>query len=1476
MARIYISCTFLDLSTERASVDQWLRKNGHEPVGSMGPDSRPVLESCLADIDTCQLYVLLQGHRYGYRPTEDNPENLSITCLEYRHAGSRNIPRIVLQRSGIPHESLSDIYKPDEIAKVKTFRDEVAGPSGVRPTPFNDEDSLIAALREGVDKELKRLGLAPGIAAVLDTVRLASRALLSWPSTLPGGEWLPRPELATLQQRIRDESQSVTLLLGEPGCGKSALLARLGRETEAAGMPVLAIKADFLPEDILAQPALGSHLGLPASPLTTIRSLAEAGPVLVLLDQLDALADLVVKRSARLRPLLELIHDLAYLPNVHVVASCRAFEQRHDPNLRLIEALPLTLELPSWEDVSGVLAARGIHANCWNAELRDTLRSPHALDTFLTLLKDTDEASLLTSFQGMLQMQWEKKVLAVPGERKALLLDMARGMAEEEMLWLPLAWFEDRYTTVRELVAEGLLRLDEGSGRLQFRHQTLYEFVRARGFLDQLGSLTQAILEGQNSIRIRPQLWYALQHTRQVSPEFYQQELARLWSPDLRPHLRMLLIEFLGTQRIPLAGETRLAWLNYDDPWFQRRFLNAVVGSPGWFENLAPDRLPMLMARPVETAALALPILEQAMAFTSVEVLAMVDQNWLPHPDKDTLTWRLLAMGNTAPLDAACVDRLERIASRADLAAWTISHTASQISAVLPEQAPRLVVAWLEQQWRKAREAVPEPVRNGDEIEAVAPVTTFRERPVSTLLESRELHDLPAIAEAAPQYFVEAIWPLFLELLETVTREAHPFVVGYRDAGLLVDDPDEDTRLERPLATALFLAVETWAKTNPATFLAFARSHADKDCLLVQRLLATGLRHCVSHAADEVLGFLCADPRRLVIGPHSESHRDSKKLIEALAPHLASGQLHQLEQTILNSHRYSRFPDDDAETRMKRLRWDREHRLRLLRGLPRQYMSEAARRVLDEEERALPDASDKDIWFSGMHEVGSPVSAEQMAEAKDEDVLNLFAELTDDTGWDHPHHRGKGGAIQAGRSLAKLAESDAARAVRLIRQLQPGKNESPVGDVLRALPKTGFDVSALYELIEELLEKGFGSAEFQRDISHAINDAACKETPVPDKLLDHMESWLVAVDPASEDVSGENRHEGSLLWGYGGLTILPSGNYPVLAALSQACLIAEPPLVIRWLDCLEKHLERSESPRVWAAIAERYLTWLHLADRERAQAFLDRLFQRFPAMLQHHEGVLFMAHLQRWITPEYARRWLTQMEAMDATAAQGAGEILMLRRAWFPDEKWPTQRIAEWLSTSEEDTAHQRVGVAYTVAHLWSEPDFRALAHTYLLPLMAHPDAGLAPPLGAVFLAKTLFPDRPTWAWLDALCEHPTLFLNQRSEYLLEHLEALVVSDPARVARVCNTLLDVAGEAMHDISTRWYLTGEPLSAIALALQDMGEPYRADGVALFERMLEFNLPQATEMALSLDKRMPIGSSPPRPRRRRQRSRERTPA
>jgi hypothetical protein len=1517
MAKIYLSATRLDLVAECAAVEDWITSAGHEPVGSYGPDSRPVLESCLADVEGCDLYVLIQGYRYGGRPTENNPENLSYTHWEYRHAGQHKIPRIVLQQSSIPNVELTDILDSTEMESVKAFHHEVG--NEVRPARFANKTELIDKLREGISKKLKQLGLSPGAATLIEPLRRASRDLLTWPSTLSSDKWLARPELEQLRQRIAEPSCSVTLVLGEPGCGKSALLARLGLAVQAEGIPVLGIKADFLPEDVLTPQALMQYLELPVSVLAAVQSLAEEGPVLVLLDQLDALAELVVQHSARLRVLLNLIRDLSDIPNVHVVATCRSFEQRHDPSLRNLDVESLTMALPSWVDVDAVLQSRGVQAGSWSEEIRETLRSPQALDTFLSMLGGTDELSLLRSYQRMLQIQWERKVLCdgdIQG-RKALLFDLARSMAEREMLWLPLARFEDRFALVKELEAANLLRMEEGTGRIGFRHQTLYEFVRVHSFLDAEGSLTEAVLAGQNSLRIRPQLWHALGHLRDVAPDDYQEELSRLWASNLRPHLRMLIIEFLGRQTTPLNSEVRLAFQSFDDPWFQRRFLNAVVGSPGWFAQLVPSHLPMLMTRPIQEAAMAQPIIGQAMGFAPQEALALVDVHWLPHPIRDVQSWQVLVMGVLPPQDNAWVDRLETMLSRTDFATWAVGHVAGIVSAVLPEEAPRLLAAWLRRQWRMMQMEDTATLPAAVETEALDKYSSPRSRKIESLLRCHDLHDLTAIAEAAPFAFIHALWVLYMEMLVTVTSDAHPFVVGYRESYVLFDGlgDEDDSRLDYPMPEAITLAIDAWAEPEPEAFLEFVRANDKVDMLIVQRWLARGLVKCVAHDPAFVLEFLCADPRRLVLGPHSNHFRDSSKLIEAVVPHLDDTQYLRLENTLLNWHHYSHMPDDDVQTRKDRLRWDRENRLRLLRALPGERLSSGARRLVAEEERAFPNLLDRDMWFSGVHSVGSPVSAEQMQKGSNEDVLHLFEELTDDHDWNHPQHRMKGGAIQAGRELAKLAETDAERASRLVRSLQPGRNEIPVGQVLRNLVKAGYGREALYALIEELNAKGFNSDHFRHEAAHAVESAACAEAPVPETLLVLLESWLVSVDPESEDVAGEQKakeRKESLLWGHGGMVILPSGNYPALSAISQACLVVTPPLTDRWMNVLEGHLSRSESPRVWASIALHYLRWLKLATHDRGQVFLDRLFHAYPSVLGRQEGIHLMAYLQHWISPEHARNWLEIMAHEGGDGAQGYGELLMVRHALFPNEDYPKKALITYLSpprvylralrwldsvgffrswlgkfamnginqifrknqvvalldSTDEEALSIRAGIAHALVHLWSEPDHRNLAHGYLLPLLGSKENDVLYALTGIFRTQSWLSDQQTRELLDALCEHPAILRMQPAEFLAEHLEYLVEQEPERVARLANILLDQVGEAMGNIATSWYLRSESLLAIALALQDMVEPHRTNGVALFERMLEFNLPQAHEMVLSLDKRTPQGA-PVRTVRRRKR-------
>ena len=126
LAKVYVSSTIADLTEERRAVLDWLRLARHQAVDSYLPDSDTVRDSCLDDVGSCDLYVLIVGHRYGFQPPEDNPEGLSITQLEFRRAGECGIPRVALLRTSIPDVRLSDLQDPARAPLVLAFRDEVA------------------------------------------------------------------------------------------------------------------------------------------------------------------------------------------------------------------------------------------------------------------------------------------------------------------------------------------------------------------------------------------------------------------------------------------------------------------------------------------------------------------------------------------------------------------------------------------------------------------------------------------------------------------------------------------------------------------------------------------------------------------------------------------------------------------------------------------------------------------------------------------------------------------------------------------------------------------------------------------------------------------------------------------------------------------------------------------------------------------------------------------------------------------------------------------------------------------------------------------------------------------------------------------------------------------------------------------------------------------------------------------------------
>jgi len=1322
--------------------------------------------------------------------------------------------------------------------------------------------------------------------AIESAFRSASGDVLEWPQTLDDGQWIPRAELELLEATISSTDRSAVMLLGAPGSGKSALMARLARQSIDAGYSVLAIKADQLPEDIRSLKDLDQWIGLDLPLVRALELVATQRKTVLLLDQLDALSELIDLHTGRLSALVTLIRRAAEIPNLHIICSCRSFERRYDTRLSRIDAEEVQLTPLPWPAVSEILRARGLNADAWPEEFRDMLCYPQCLKLFLRFFSGASEAAVFKTYQAMLEHLWRERLFksAQHAQAAVLLNRVATDMAERETLHAPAARFEAERRDLDYLVSVGILQYDETLGQISFTHQTLFDFARARAFVTEEGSLSRFVLARQTALFVRPKLWSGLAYLRATDASAFRSEFLALWNEaGLRQHLRLLLIDFAGMQEAPQPFEIQALREMLDDLRYLSKTLNAIAGRRVWFDEVKREILPRLMEADIKEGWPARWVLQRAWPFARDDVLRLLEKFWLI--DQSKREQAFLVLQELGQWDDAALRLAVRIIEAGGVHDQAVSYLASIISAAEPALAVKLAAAQIRLRLKEAMNAPPPPLEipegASDEEKEVARALHEPRKALKDLLDRSDTtwYDLPAVVEASPTTWLDEMWPLLREALELIAYPEPRIVQEYRDDGFLAtnfeDDAEGEARREYPILGATLTAVRELAKRDPDRFIAFVRDNENSEVASVHRLLAIGMSEISETHASFGLEYLLGDARRLQLENFHEDERETKMLIRAITPHLSTEQCGRLETVILSaSTTWPDFREEDAETRFKRQKWDRQFRLRLLQQFPRDKLSSAARELMRTElESAFPGFEDKRREFE-MVASSSRMSADQMARASDDAIHNFVKDYPDSIGWGNIFDR-RSGSIEVSRAFGEFAKNHPARALRLCERMDPATHQRPLGHAIEAIDAKALPLDELTRVVFAFDARGFWSHEFRAPAASSLRKRVSYPDGLPDAVIDLLVRWLeeyqIEEQEDSQSSDEKERREESILWGYGGFMILPHDTYPILNAVLIGLIGKEPFPNDRLFGLLTHHLERNDSIRIWEAIGVDLSRHLSRCNSSHVELFIDALFSRYPALIGKKAGIWLVAHALRMVSASAAQRWLTAIRDHGSDGSmQAFGELLILYALLAPMETWPRSRIEHVLkeaSAGEAASQSALVGLVHGAVHLWKDIEDKGFLGRILAAgmLSGHTATGKAAIawFGVNEHARLSTRNRPIFA---ALAEGKAIGAVRSYTHLVEALMEVIQDDPRLVYAICLRILESVGSDIGSMANAVAMDAEGIINIALTLQRMEEPHRSNGLTLFERLIELNAYRAREALMDVDRRP--GTAPSsQPRRRR---------
>lgn len=408
-----------------------------------------------------------------------------------------------------------------------------------------------------------------------------------------------------IENPLQPKNAPLLVLAGNPGLGKTVILKDVLSALVAKQIPAIAIKADrYYAQSI---PELTQKLNLERPLAKLIEKLKlKHEKIVVIIDQIDSLSQSVTSRRDYIDTYNQLIHELKLISGIRIVISIRTFDLNYDYEFSGYKALhKITTKPLSEKQLSTVLGKLGLSIDKLSPGFITLLSIPNHLDIFCKIHNPGLSLNLLHSIQDLYNELWKQKISNLTQHKaddcKKALFSLSDKMYSLQRLSVPESEIDDLLkSNLIYLTSNGLL-IEENKS-VQFFHQSFYDYIFARAFVEKGASLEDYINKENQTIYIRSAMKMILAFLRQKDNGIYIETISKFLFPKpLRLHLQLLIINQLGFEQNPSVQEIEfLRTKILKSQKYFLPFLESAIGS-NWLPVLIEEKSLDKLINPVPT-----------------------------------------------------------------------------------------------------------------------------------------------------------------------------------------------------------------------------------------------------------------------------------------------------------------------------------------------------------------------------------------------------------------------------------------------------------------------------------------------------------------------------------------------------------------------------------------------------------------------------------------------------------------------------------------------------------------------------------------------------------------------------------------------------------------------------------------------------------------------------------------------------------